>query len=282
MEKTKNSPSGMLLRGVVLGVGVILFVLLLLADKTNLTNREKTGLKVAEATQGAVEQRVELPEWEDQTYQDLLRKLEAAEGQQRIPVLDSMVSLATKNGRLAHAANYAGERAALDSSLNSQLQAGILAYQATKTPLVMGDSVRFRKFSDRAMSYLEEVVAAQPQNEDALLYLGLSYTESRLQQNAMRGIMTIRKVLDINPDNADASFQLGVFSMRTGQYEKATSRFLKVLELNPQDDEVRFQLALSFAQQGKTTEAISQLDRVIAESTNDELVAAAQEVKSRI
>lgn len=280
MEKTTSSQSGNLLRGIVLGVGAILFVLLFLADKTNLTNKKKTGLEVANATASQAEGIV-LPPLQEPGLQNLLSEANQAEGQAKVQSLQTLVDSLRSNNRLAHAAKYAQSLAALESSLQNQLNAGTLSYKATKSTLVQADSVLFRKFSDQAMTNLEEVVEKEPENEEALLYLGLSYVESRLPQNAMRGIMTIRKVLDINPDNVEASMQLGDFSMQTGQWEKAASRFLKVLELEPANHEARFRLAVSYAQLDRTTEAVQELDRVLKESTNDELKAAAQQVRSR-
>lgn len=280
MEKATSSQSGNLLRGIVLGVGAILFVLLFLADKTNLTNKKKTGIEV-NATSVTQSNGIILPALQDPGLQSLAIEAEKAEGEAQIEALTALVDTLEASRNMAHAAKYAQSLAVLESSLQNQLKAGTLAYKATQSTLVQADSNLFRTFSDQAMNSLEGVIEEDAENEEALLYLGLSYVESRLPQNAMRGIMTIRKVLDINPENVGASMQLGDFSMQTGQWEKAASRFLKVLELDPSNDEARFKLAVSYAQLEKTTEAIRELDRVINESTNDELKAAAQQVRSR-
>ncbi|MCI4669104.1 MAG: tetratricopeptide repeat protein [Bacteroidia bacterium] len=281
MEKTESSRSGVVLRAIVLGVGAILFILLFLADKTNLTNKKKTGLEVADISGPGQNEGINLPKLEDPKFLSLINEVEKAEASTKAGILRTLVDSLDRNFQWAYAAKYADVLLAAESSLQNQQKAGVLAYKATQTTMVQADSVLFRKFSDKAMTYLEEVVQKEEQNEEALLYLGLSYVKSGLQQNAMRGIMTIRSVLDINPDNVEASMQLGDFSMQTGQWEKASSRFLKVLKLNPNNDEARFKLAMTYAQLEKTTEAIQELDRVIKESTNDELKAAAKQVRSR-
>jgi len=55
-------------------------------------------------------------------------------------------------------------------------------------------------------------------------------------QDPMRGIMMLREVLEEDPDNVEAHWHLGLFSIQSGQYDKALDRFRKVLEL----DSVRY------------------------------------------
>ncbi|MBX2971814.1 MAG: tetratricopeptide repeat protein [Flavobacteriales bacterium] len=48
----------------------------------------------------------------------------------------------------------------------------------------------------------------------------------------MRGILMLREVLEEDPDNVEAHWHLGLFSIQSGQYDKALARFQKVLELD--------------------------------------------------
>lgn len=49
----------------------------------------------------------------------------------------------------------------------------------------------------------------------------------------MKGIMMLRDVLQEDPDNVEAHWQLGQFSVQSGQFDKAIERFKKVYELDP-------------------------------------------------
>ena len=98
----------------------------------------------------------------------------------------------------------------------------------------------------------------------------------------MRGILTIRKVVEINPENAEAQFRLGVFSLQTGQFEKAVDRFRKVLDIRPDDNVARLQYAYGLSQLGQNKEAIAALNDVINESGNPELIQQAQSLLSQI
>ena len=50
----------------------------------------------------------------------------------------------------------------------------------------------------------------------------------------MRGIMMLREILQEDPNNVEAHWHLGVFSVQSGQYDKALERFRKVVELDPE------------------------------------------------
>ncbi|MEZ4806697.1 MAG: tetratricopeptide repeat protein [Flavobacteriales bacterium] len=53
-------------------------------------------------------------------------------------------------------------------------------------------------------------------------------------QDPMRGIMMLREILEEDPKNVQAHWHLGLFSIQSGQYDKALDRFRKVLELDAQ------------------------------------------------
>lgn len=48
----------------------------------------------------------------------------------------------------------------------------------------------------------------------------------------MRGIMMLREILEKDPGNAEAHWHLGLFSVQSGQFDKAAERFHKVIELD--------------------------------------------------
>ena len=67
-------------------------------------------------------------------------------------------------------------------------------------------------------------------------------------EDPMKGIMMLREVLKEDPDNVQAHLQLGLFSVQSGQYDKAVERFRKVLELDPANNaEAWFFLGRTYA-----------------------------------
>ena len=76
-------------------------------------------------------------------------------------------------------------------------------------------------------------------------------------QDPMRGIMMLREVLQEDPDNAEAHWHLGLFSIQSGQYEKALERFKKVRELDEAGfPDVWFYLGRTYATLDSTDQAI--------------------------
>lgn len=85
----------------------------------------------------------------------------------------------------------------------------------------------------------------------------------------MQGIMLLRQILEENPENARAHFQMGLFSIQSGQFEKAVERFEKVQELDPSNVESLYFLGNAHSNLGNKTEAISYLEQFI-QKTDDE------------
>jgi tetratricopeptide (TPR) repeat protein len=80
-------------------------------------------------------------------------------------------------------------------------------------------------------------------------------------QEPMRGIMMLREILEEDPNNAEAHWHLGLFSVQSGQYDKALERFKKVLEL----DAKGFPDAWFY--QGRTYATLDSIDQAIASLT---------------
>jgi tetratricopeptide (TPR) repeat protein len=62
--------------------------------------------------------------------------------------------------------------------------------------------------------------------------------------NPMEGVMMLRELAESDPPNVDAVVWLGLFSVQSGQIDKARERFSQVLNLEPGHFEATFQLAL--------------------------------------
>ena len=252
------------LQPVILLTGTLVFFLLFFADKTQLENPTVADISSGEMPSGVANSGSNLPPLApDEKLDSWVNMLDAANKEEKLRLLDSIVVSLQARKRYDYAAKYANELVKLDSSLQNQLLVGKLSYRASKLEFVQADSNLFRLYSDQSISYLGNVVKQSPSDDRALLNLGLAYVESGLPQYSMLGIQSLRKVLEINSENADASYHLGVFSIQTGQFDKAKVRFEQVLKLRPDDYQAKYQLAYSLAQLGELAEATSNLQEVI-------------------
>ena len=81
-------------------------------------------------------------------------------------------------------------------------------------------------------------------------------------QDPMRGIMMLREILTEDPNNVEAHWQLGLFSVQSGQYDKAIERFRKVLELDAEGyPDAWFYLGRTYATVDSTELAIANLKK---------------------
>jgi len=85
----------------------------------------------------------------------------------------------------------------------------------------------------------------------------------------MKGILQMRSLADKNPENADLQWNMGLFSMQSGQYEKAVTRFEKVISLDAQRLNAYMQMAVSYVALQDTSGARNVLSTLIEKSEGD-------------
>jgi uncharacterized protein HemY len=76
----------------------------------------------------------------------------------------------------------------------------------------------------------------------------------------MQGITLLREVVQADPENVNANLNLGLFSMKSGQFDKAISRFETVVKKKPSAENYAL-LAEAFEQSGDKKSAISALTK---------------------
>jgi lipopolysaccharide biosynthesis regulator YciM len=81
-------------------------------------------------------------------------------------------------------------------------------------------------------------------------------------QDPMRGIMMLRQIVEEDPANIEAHWQLGLFSVQSGQYDKALERFKKVVELDEgMIPDAWFYLGRTYATLDSIPQAIASLEK---------------------
>ena len=88
-------------------------------------------------------------------------------------------------------------------------------------------------------------------------------------QSQMKGILQMRSLSEIHPENADLQWNMGLFSIQSGQYEKAAARFEKVITIDAQRLDAYMQLAMSYLALQDTSAAINVLSSLIEKSEGD-------------
>jgi len=114
-----------------------------------------------------------------------------------------------------------------------------------------------------AIESYKNAVKLKPADLDAKTGLGVAYVNQTSLGitdpdggSPMQGIMLLLDVVKQDPKNIRANLSLGLFAMKSGQFEKAVARFKTVIEQKP-EAEPYFYLAESYKELGQKKEAVA-------------------------
>jgi tetratricopeptide (TPR) repeat protein len=119
-------------------------------------------------------------------------------------------------------------------------------------------------FDANAVEAFQNAAKLQPENLDAKAGLGIAYVNGG--GAPMQGIGLLLDVVKQDPNNKNALLNLGMFAMKSGQFDKAVDRFKTLITVEQQKPEVEpyFYLAESYKQLGMRKEAIDAYQKCIA------------------
>ena len=64
-------------------------------------------------------------------------------------------------------------------------------------------------------------------------------------ENPMEGVFMLREILEKDPKNKEALYNLGVLSIQTAQYQNAVNRFNQIIAIDSSDKRAYLQLGFS-------------------------------------
>ncbi len=146
--------------------------------------------------------------------------------------------------------HYLYEATKLKPNLQQWLLAGNTLNESMGNTL---DSSEQKLIFEEALESFTEALKIDSANEDALTGLGVNYVAG--SNNPMKGIGLLLQVVGKDPKSIKANFSLGLFSMKSGQYQKAINRFETVVSEAP-GGEAYFYLAQAYQNLHKNQEAI--------------------------
>lgn len=122
--------------------------------------------------------------------------------------------------------------------------------------------------------YLPQKSKAEKENKvDRSVDVAINEAISLINEGGepMKGILKLREIADKNPENMRAQFQLGLLSIKSGQFEKAIDRFKVVLEKDSMNDEVLYYLGHTYAGVGNNILAEQYFQKSLKVTENSEL-----------
>lgn len=195
-----------------------------------------------------------LPEHASEDYKALQDKLGGADDKSLI--YNNIAELMLEHKQYAAAAHFFTEKAKLDNSEKSLNFAGRfnldLLHNAETAPVRAWAA-------QNAIANFEQSLKVNPDNDTVKMALASAYVDGTSQP--MQGIQLLLGITRENPDNIPANLMLGQLSIRSGQYDKAQSRFEKVIELEPENTEALYFLAEVYKNKGDKQKAIELLEK---------------------
>ena len=141
------------------------------------------------------------------------------------------------SGNRLIAAHYALQYAENDKSLKNWIEAGELFYKANQEL----KSEEEKSYSlKNAVECYENALKTEPKNNDVRADLALCFVEN--PEEPMKGVKMLLEIVNENPDHLKANMNLGILSVRSGQYDKAINRFEKVLTIEKNNSEALINL----------------------------------------
>lgn len=128
-----------------------------------------------------------------------------------------------------------------------------------------------------AMRCFSKSLKLQPKNTDAKIMLASCFVEGT--QNPMEGIGMMKEIEKTDSNNVKLQLSFAFFSVKSGQLDKAISRFKKVLAVDSNYIEAYLHLADAYEQQSDTAKTIEMLEKYCAKTTD---VTAKVEIKKYI
>jgi len=174
---------------------------------------------------------------------NLKSELKKAENSEKSHIFaDSLAEAFRSVNQWDSAAYYLGEQAGEQPSVENLLKAGEAYFQAQGFAVSQSE---VENLGAKAREFFDKVLMENPEDLDTKTRKAITYVAS---SNPMQGIILLREVLEQDPENELALFNMGMLSMQSSQWDKAVERFSKLIEINPENSKAHFYLAVSYMQ----------------------------------
>ncbi len=190
--------------------------------------------------------------------ESLLKNLEKAINEDRIPYLDSLIAFWDVKMKPDVSVLYYVEKAAIVNTFEIWMQAGDRAMNLSFFPNFENKHWALHQ----AIDCFTNAVNLNPDNVDAQVRKASALVDAG--DNPMEGIGLLRELEEKYPDNTEIIFQLARFSIQSGQFDKAIERYERVLNIAPDILETYFYLGEAYALAGDKAQAEKYFSKYIS------------------
>jgi len=179
----------------------------------------------------------------------LKSQLMSASAEKNSIFADSLAGYYLKYGQFDSAEWVVDEMLTRDSSLSAKFLAIETLYQLFARAVSPEEA---DKRATELKPLLETAVSERPGDLSLKNKLAMTIISS---EAPMVGVQMLREVLEADANNREALINLGLLSIRSGQYDRAVERFEKLLQIDTTDYEALLYLAVSWDEIGEERRA---------------------------
>lgn len=243
-------------RIILIVVSALVIVALFLLPKVVVNNDNQLAPTGADSAQQTTDPHASAPEGLVKHIAHMRGEYDAAtENQKKAIFADSLATLYAKAGRFDSAGVFAEEAATFFNNEKSWFKAGDSYYQAYTFAL---NANKQGNLGEQARAQFQKVLAINPKNLDAKTKMAMTYLSSA----PMQGVAMLKEVLDTDPNNELALFNMGMLSIQSGQDEKAVNWLSQLVAVNPAHTQGTLLLGLAYMNTGDKKKAKEQFEKV--------------------
>ena len=246
------------------GSGIVLVVLLFFFGKTNTPKKENTpaSAQAQSSSNGSLQ------------FSDILndaKKSLTSDQNQRLAGLENAVVRGDVNEQKLHVfhqlarfwkdsakmivpyAYYTAEASKLE---NSEKSLTFAAQLFVDNLLIEGNPPMQKWLATNAKDLLDRALKLNPDNDSSKIGIGACLMFGNISVNPMQGILTVREIVQKNPNNLYGQLVLGLGGKKSGQFDKAIEHFSVILKRQPNNLEAIFQIAECYELKGDKVNAV--------------------------
>ncbi|MEQ8925590.1 MAG: tetratricopeptide repeat protein [Fulvivirga sp.] len=253
----------MLRTRIILLVGAAVLVVLLFSLPRVVVDNSKEEVEQKEeepSTSSSFEDTMHNDSLEPETEEKITRLKEnlavAKNIEKSITFADSLAELYLAANKYDSAAKFFEIIAEKQPNRANWLKTGNTYYEAYGFAM---DKNKQEMLGSKAQEYFNKVLTQDASDLSTKNKLAMTYLST---SNPMQGIMMLREILETDPKNEEAMFNLGILSMQSGQYDKAVERFSGLVAQYPNNTQAQFFLGVSYLEVGNKEKAKEQFNLV--------------------
>jgi tetratricopeptide (TPR) repeat protein len=247
----------MLKTRILLVVGSALVIGLLFLLPKVVVENDSTLSSVADSVGSSIEAHVDASAEVKNAIQDLRRDYFASADKEKNAIFaDSLATLYRNAGKFDSAAWFAEDAAMFFNNVERLEKAGDYYYEAYTFAV---NKSKQDLLATKTQSLYNKVLEKKPTHYEVKTKLAMTYFTSA---NPMQGVVMLRDVLEADPKNELALYNLGMLSVQSGQNDRAVERLQELVAINPDHIQGQLLLGIAYLNLKKKREAKAQFEKV--------------------